>query len=121
MSDNPYAAPKPSKGDIGHALAKAGLSAVPVIGGSTAELFQLLVQPPLERRRAAWMERVAEGLKELEENGLKLDDLKENEEFTSAVMQASQIAIRIHQQRKLEALRNAVLNVATGQAPDDAL
>ncbi|HUD86077.1 MAG TPA: hypothetical protein VMR17_06460 [Xanthobacteraceae bacterium] len=121
MSDDKYAPPKPSKGDVGHSLAKAALSAVPVVGGSAAELFQLLIQPSLEKRRAAWMEGVADGLKKLEEEGLKLDDLKDNEEFTSAVMQASQIAMRTHQQTKLDALRNAVLNVAAGQAPEDAL
>jgi len=36
-------------------------------------------------------------------------------------MHASQAAIRNHQQEKLEALRNAVLNVASGNAPDEDL
>jgi hypothetical protein len=36
-------------------------------------------------------------------------------------MQASQIAVGTHQQEKLEMLRNAVLNVATGQSTDDSL
>jgi hypothetical protein len=81
----------------------------------------MIIQPPLERRRAAWMERVAEGLKTLEERGLNVENLQQNEDFVSAVMQASQIAIRTHQEKKLEALQNAVLNVASHQAPDDAL
>jgi hypothetical protein len=120
-NDDKYAAPKRSAGDVTHALAKAGVSAVPLVGGSAAELFQLVIQPPLEKRRAEWMERVAEGLKKLEERGLDIGSLKDNEEFVSAVMQASQVAMRTHREEKLQALRNAVLNVASGQAPEEAL
>ncbi|MGN6656880.1 MAG: hypothetical protein ACTHJ9_16250 [Rhodanobacter sp.] len=118
---NPIEAPNASKGDIVHALAKAGLSAIPILGGPAAELFQLVIQPPLERRRAEWMAAIGEKLQELEDRGVPLDDLAKNEEFISAVMHASNMALRTHQQEKLEALRNAVLNVAVGQAPDDAL
>jgi hypothetical protein len=113
--------PKQSKGDVIHAAAKAGLSAVPVLGGAAAEIFQLVIQPPLEHRRAEWMAAIGEKLHELEDNGVKLDQLSENEEFITAAMHASNIALRTHQQEKLVALRNAVLNVAVGQAPDDAL
>jgi hypothetical protein len=121
MTDDRYATPKKSAGDVAHAVTKAGLSAIPIIGGPAVELFQLVMQPPLEKRRAEWMQRVGEGLKALEESGLDIETLGENEEFVSAVMQASQIALRTHQEEKLEALGNATLNVASGQAPDEAL
>ena len=42
--------PQRSKGDHAHSLAKAGLSSIPMVGGVAAELFQHLVQPPLERK-----------------------------------------------------------------------
>jgi hypothetical protein len=64
---------------------------------------------------------VAEGLRRLELEGLDIESLRENEEFISAVMQASQIAMRTHQDEKLEALRNAILNVVSRNAPDEAL
>ena len=67
------------------------------------------------------MAQVGEKLQELEAKGLKLDELQKNEEFVSAVMHASQIALRTHQAAKLDALRNAIINVAKGQAPDEAL
>lgn len=67
------------------------------------------------------MAQVGEKLQELESNGFKLDELQTNEEFISAVMHASQIALRTHQEAKLDALRNAILNVAKGQAPDEVL
>jgi hypothetical protein len=113
--------PERSKTDAAHALVKAGLSAIPVIGGPAVELFQYVVQPPLERRREAWMAEVGEKLKELEDQGLKLEDLQANEQFISAVMHASQLALRTHQTAKLEALRNAVVHVAKGQAPEEAI
>ena len=37
----------------------------------------------------------------------------------SVVLQATQAALRTHQAEKLEALRNAVLNVAAGKGPSD--
>jgi hypothetical protein len=112
---------KRSVGDAVHAIAKAGLSAVPVVGGPAVELFHYVIQPPLEKRREEWMTRVGEALSNLENEGLNIENLRDNEQFVSVVMQAWQIAVRTHQQEKLEMLRNAVLNVATGQSTDDSL
>lgn len=110
-----------SSGDVAHAIAKAGLSALPVVGGPAVELFQLLIQPPLEKRREAWMAEVGKKLQELESRGLDLTNLQTNEEFVSAVMQATQVAMRTHKAEKLAALRNAIGNIATGQAPDETV
>jgi hypothetical protein len=46
--------------------------------------------------------------------GFGVESLKDNEAFISTVVTACQAAIRTHEQEKLEALRNAVLNVAQG-------
>lgn len=122
MPDKPkILTPKASGKDVAHAAGRAALSAIPIAGGAAVEIFQHLIQPPLERRRIEWMDSVGERLTELEEVGIRLESLSENEQFVSAVMSASQVAIRTHQSEKLEALRNAVENVARGQAPDEAL
>ena len=113
--------PTQTKGDVAHALAKAGLSLIPIAGGPAVELFQLLVQPPLEKRRAEWMQAVGEKLLQLEEQGLKLEELQVNEQFVSAVMHATQAAMRTHVAAKREALRNAILNIAVGQTPDETV
>ena len=110
-----------SKSDVVHALAKAGLSIIPVVGGPAVELFQLLVQPPLEKRRSDWMNMVGEKLEQLEKEGLKLEDLQDDEQFISAVMNATQAALRTHITAKREALCNAVLNIAIGQSPDETV
>jgi hypothetical protein len=67
------------------------------------------------------MQAVGEKLTELEEKGLSLENLQQNEQFISTVMQATQAALRTHVASKREALRNAVLNVAVGQAPDETV
>ena len=121
MPDDKLQAPKRTKGDVAHTIAKAGLSAIPIVGGPAVELFQNVIQPPLEKRRSEWMVQVGEKLQELEAAGLKLEDLQTNDEFVSAVMHASQIALRTHQTAKLDALRNAILNIMKGQAPEEAL
>ncbi|MNG05433.1 hypothetical protein D3C84_886230 [compost metagenome] len=67
------------------------------------------------------MAAVGEKLLELEGRGVNIEELGHKEEFISAVMYASHIALRTHQVEKREALRNAVINVATGQSPEEAL
>lgn len=121
MTTDKLRPPKSTKGDAAHALAKAGVSAIPFAGGPGAELFHYLIQPPLERRREEWMTAVGEKLQDLEDKGFDIEQLGQNEEFISAVMHASQLALRTHKEEKREALRNAVFNIATGQSPNEAL
>lgn len=121
MSDEKSSMPGRSAGDVAHAIVKAGLSAVPMVGGPAVELFQFIVQPPLEKRREEWMREIGERLRALEISGLDLAALQQQPEFISAVMQASQAALRTHKREKLDALRNAVVNIARGQAPDETV
>lgn len=115
--------PKKKAGDVIHAIAKAGISAIPIAGAPAAEIFALVVAPPLERRRDEWIESIGDGLKELAQKveGFKFEDLAKNEAFITTVTHASQAAIRNHQKEKLEALRNAVLNAALPNAPEEDL
>ena len=119
MTEKP---PKESTGDHIHRVARAGLSLIPYVGGPAVELFNWLVAPPLGRRRDEWLNGLAERLDNLgQEDRINFSDLKDNDEFISTVMQASSVAIRNHQQEKIDALRNAVLNTAIGQAPEDSI
>lgn len=66
--------------DVAHSLAKGGLGAIPVVGSLAAEIFGLVVTPPLEKRRAEWMNEIAEKLKELEDaKVINLEELQNNE------------------------------------------
>jgi hypothetical protein len=105
---------EPSVGDYAHAGVRAGLSMAPYLGGPLAEFFTMVVTPPLERRREAWMIEIYTRLKQLEEQiaGFKIEDLAQNENFISTLFYATQAAMRTHQKEKLDALRNAVINTA---------
>jgi hypothetical protein len=118
---NKQSRPKESARDHAHALARAGLSAIPVVGGPAAELFSWLIVPPLTKRRDEWIESIGEGLKDLEAkiDGFKIESLVGNDTFVSVVMQCSHAAIQTHEEEKVAALRNAVLNTAVGNSPDD--
>ncbi len=113
--------PQESSSDDLHRIVRAGLSMIPVLGGPAVELFNRIIVPPLTRRRDAWLNDLAEQFAKMEQEGrVSIENLQHNDEFVSTVMQASQVAVRNHQQEKIEALRNAVLNTAIGQSPDDS-
>jgi hypothetical protein len=113
--------PKWGTGDLAHTVAKAGLSAIPVIGGPAAEIFSAIIVPPLSKRRDEWIASIDKDLKTLEEkvDNFNIEGLSQNEMFITTAMHASQAAIRNHQKEKLKALRNAVLNAALPSAPEE--
>lgn len=112
MADD-YEPPVRTAGDHAHMVARAAIGAVPFVGAAGVELLQLILAPPLERRRTEWTEQIAAGLRRLEvDRGVRLEELGDNPVFVDAVLTATQIAIRTSQQDKRAALRNAVLNSA---------
>lgn len=121
--DDPQKMPTERKGEWALVVAKAALSLIPFAGGPAAEVLGAIVQPQIEKRKTEWLESIAHNLDRLstQVDGLTPERLAESPEFTTAFLQASQVALRTHQREKLDALRNAVLNVAIGTAPDDSL
>jgi len=93
---------------------------VPVLGTTAAEIFGLVVTPPLEKRRIQWMNEIGEKLTELEKSrGINIAELANNELFIDVVMQASTFAIKTSQKEKIEAFKNVLLNTAVGSNIDD--
>jgi len=115
--------PKAGKSDVALTLARAGISAIPYLGGTAVQLLSLVIVPPLERRRAEWMNAVANRLKQLETEvkGFRLESLQKNELFVTAVLHATTAALRTHQEEKLQALQNAVVNTARGIALQESV
>lgn len=114
----------PSKkrgGDIAREIGKAIVSAVPTAGGPLQVLFENVFASPIEKRKQAWLEQLAGVVSEVQERvkDLTPEKLASSEAFVTVAMQASQMAIRNHQQAKLEALRNAVLNSALPNPPQE--
>ncbi|HEY7777929.1 MAG TPA: hypothetical protein VIA09_05260 [Nitrososphaeraceae archaeon] len=88
----------------------------PLLNVAATELFKLVFIPSIDKRRAEFINRLADRLTELE---LKIDDLANNPLFVTVVTQSLLIALRSHQEEKLEALRNAVINTAKPLFADD--
>jgi hypothetical protein len=118
--EDELAVPELTDADWGLAAMTALISAIP-LGGHMANEFMRLVGSPIERRRNEWMETMAAIVRRLEAESLTIESLQENDQFISAVLQASVIAQRTHLKEKLDALRNALMNIAMGQAADEAL
>ncbi len=114
--------PDRTTGDLVHATVKAALGSIPLLGTAAAELFGLVVAPPLERRRREWMREVGEALSRAHvEKAIDLERAANDDSFLDTALQASRLALCNHQEEKIYALRNAVVNAAAPQAPSASL
>lgn len=112
---------KTDKKDIAYSIAKVGLSSIPIIGATASELFQLIVTPPIEKRRNQWINDIGEKLKFLEETQkINISELRENDIFIDVVIQTTQNAIKTSELEKLRLYRNALINTAIGEAPEQS-
>jgi hypothetical protein len=101
-------------------IGEAALGSVPVAGAALAVTFVTVLNWRLEERRERWFTQLAEGVEELRQrvDGLSLEDLAGNDLFADAVVTATRTVEHTHQEEKISALRNAVLNSAAPDAPD---
>lgn len=101
-------------GDYAHSVVNAAVSSIPVFGSAASEIFNMVIATPLEKRKEKWMLKIAESLEELQDkvDGFDVHKLCENELFISVLNRASQLALSNHQEEKISALKNAVLNTA---------
>lgn len=112
---------KRTAGDVAYDVARGLISLVPAAGGSLQILFETVFSAPLEKRKEKWMQELSGALMQLQQiaGDLTPERLAENEAFITMAIQASGIAIRSHQQSKLDALRNAVINSALPTSTDE--
>jgi len=114
MSDNIEKDLKNTAGDVVHTVVKAGIGSIPIVGAVASELFDMVLTAPVEKRKEEWLVKIFYTLQELQEKveGFKIEKLSENERFISIMTRASQLAIMNHQEEKLTALCNAIVNSA---------
>jgi hypothetical protein len=105
-----------------HKATKAGLSIVPLVGGALVELFDTVFSAPIDKRKEEWLIKLAETVDELctKLEGLTPEKLRNNPEFISACLQASNIAIRTHSEEKLKALKVALKNTVLRKDFDES-
>jgi hypothetical protein len=109
---DPY--PTPTLRDHARVLAEAVIELVPVVGGSATTLAGAIVQPRLERRQTAWLQRLGDGFEELSSrvDDLELAQMQQDDRLVTTILEATQVAARTYEEEKLDALRNACLNAA---------
>jgi hypothetical protein len=118
--DQPIApAPEPSAFDYGLAVANVSAIGFPYLGPGVA-LLDIITAPLRGKRMTDWCEEIRLRVNDLSQKveGLTPASLATNDGFISAFAQATQAVWRTHQREKLDALRNAVLNVAVGIEPN---
>lgn len=99
-------------------LAKV-LSGIVPLGSSAYELITTIVVPLHEKKKREFLNDLAGRLKKLEDEGkIDYEELAESEEFNTIITKAILLAQQNHQEEKLEALRNVVLN-ATIKLPKE--
>lgn len=111
--------------DALHALKKVGVTSlmsavIPGVGAALGEFLCSFFRSPFEARSERWMHVLLKEFGALQESKVDVVDLEKNEIFLTAVLQATTVAMRTHQQEKIEALGNALSNVARSGAPDEA-
>jgi hypothetical protein len=110
---------KETKDDISYSIAKTALGSIPIVGAAASELLQLLVTPPLEKRRNEWMIEVGEKLKQLEQKEeLDLTKLASNDVFIDVVLQTTQLALLTSEKEKIQYFKNVILNSAVEENPN---
>jgi hypothetical protein len=110
---NPKDLPSPPKAtgaDNLHAVVRAGIGAVPLVGGPALELMARLFSSPIERRRESWFEELHAAIVDLQKRGVDVSTLKDNDDFCNLVLDATAAAMRTHRAEKRTALHNAITN-----------
>jgi hypothetical protein len=83
-----------------------------------------LIISPATQRRDKWIDDyLSKAVQTIAEKATPsvIENLSTNEPFLTVVLQATSIALRNHQEEKLEALRNAIINSVLPNAPDESL
>lgn len=92
-------------------------------GGGVNRVADVLFAAKVQKRRDDWFRRIGVALAELlqraDDLDAAVDALASDDRLVTAVMVATDIAGRTHEEEKLEALRNACLHTATDKDLDD--
>ena len=102
-------------------VVEGGVSMIPIAGGPVAVAFAYAVGQAHNRRMQVWLENLADVVADLQTRlgGIDFDTLAEDERFIDAVVSATRAAQATHDEEKLTALRNGVLNTLGPNAPTE--
>jgi hypothetical protein len=106
-----------NKSDTIYNASKAFGSLIPAVGPLAEFFIDTYIGPPATKRMRSFLNSLVEELYEVKSK-IELVNF-ENPVFQTTFMQACQIAARTHQEQKLEALRNVVLNSSIPSSLED--
>ena len=87
--------------------AKTALSVIPVGGALVTSVYDAVKGNCLSKRQEKWKETLEERLSKLE---CALEDIGNNELFTTALVKSTEIAMKTSREEKMAYLANAVIN-----------
>jgi len=108
----------PSKTTADHflSLVRGAISAVPIFGGASAELFAAVVGGPYQRRMDDWMKEVSRTLAQVADSDPKrFRDIFNDDEFLDLLVSATRAAVSTHREEKRRWLASAVERSANGE------
>ena len=123
LPDYPNSDPRSFGYGVARAAIDAATSFVPGASFAVGAIVEHVVAAPLQKRRDEWFEQVGKGIQELQDRLEDFDSrtLAENDDFVSAVYEATQAAMKTTNEAKIEALRNGILNIAAGMTVEEVL
>jgi hypothetical protein len=106
--------------EIVERAAEAAVGSVLLVGNALAVTLVTALDRRLNHRREKWFTELAEAVEDLRQRvgDFDLEDLAGDDRFVDAVMTATRTIEHSHQEEKITALRNAVLNSVAPDAPD---
>lgn len=106
--------------ELVEATTAGAIGSVPVVGGVAAGLFTFLVTFGYNRRLQEWMDEISADVQHLlDEQGLTMEDLAEDEAFLDAVIDATRVATATSRREKWEWLRNGLRGALGDQDLDE--
>jgi hypothetical protein len=111
---------KSTSREIVERIGEASVASVPLVGNALAITLVTALNWRLEQRREEWLTKLAEAVEDLHHRvgDFEIGNLTDNDLFVDAVVSAIRTVEHSHQEDKLTALRNAVLNSISPDAPD---
>ena len=88
-------------------VGKTALSTIPIGGALATSVYDVVKGNSLAKRKEMWERTIEERITKLEGT---LEDIGNNESFTTALIKATELAMRTASQEKMKYLANAVVN-----------
>ncbi len=104
--------PERQAADVVQGTVEIALNMVPLVGGALAELVEQVISPSVERRRHLWLEALASLVADLSTNAVTPETLAADEQWITAVGQATRVALGTHIDAKIRTLKRLLTNYA---------